>query len=87
MAPLPPVIGVDEPDGVQGLEIVEGQFCITLLMFCGDLECRRGLLVGETGHDMFLGTREWASLEIAKEVTKKSHQKRLRTDYTDARQW
>lgn len=56
MAPLPPVRGVDEPDGVHGLEIGEGELYITLLMFCGDLECRRGLLVGETGHDMFLGT-------------------------------
>jgi hypothetical protein len=59
MAPLPPVRGVDEPDVVRGLEMGEGD--ILPLICCGDLECRRGLPIGETGHDIFLGV--WASLQ------------------------
>lgn len=58
MAPLPPVSGVDEPEVVRGLDIGEGDI---LPFRCGgDLECNRGLPMGETGHDMFLGI--WISL-------------------------
>lgn len=62
MAPKPPVRGVDEPEVVRGLDIGEGD--ILPFRCCGDLECRRGLPTGETGHDMFLGI--WISLEIRK---------------------
>jgi len=62
MAPKPPVRGVDEPEVVRGLDIGEGD--ILPFRCCGDLECRRGLPMGETGHDMFLGI--WISLEIRK---------------------
>ena len=62
MAPLPPVRGVDEPEVVRGLDIGEGDI---LPFRCGgDLECNRGLPMGETGHDMFLGI--WISLEFRK---------------------
>lgn len=54
--------GVDEPEVVRGLDIGEGD--ILPFRCCGDLECRRGLPMGETGHDMFLGI--WISLEIRK---------------------
>lgn len=63
VAPLLQLRGVDEPDVVRGLEIGEGD--ILLLTCCGDLECRRGLPMGETGHDMF---HRWVPLE--KQVTK-----------------
>lgn len=62
MAPKPPVRGVDEPEVVRGLDIGEGD--ILPFRCCGDLECRRGLPMGETGHEMFLGI--WISLEIRK---------------------
>ena len=52
MAPMPPVRGVDEPDVVRGLDIGEGD--ILPLKCWGDLGYRRGLPIGETGHDMFL---------------------------------
>ena len=53
MLALPPVRGVDEPDVVCGLDIGEGDN----LPFkcCGDRECKRGLPIGETGHEIFLG--------------------------------
>ncbi len=54
--------GVDEPDMARGLDIGDGD--ILPFRCCGDLECRRGLPMGETGHDMFLGI--WISLEIRK---------------------
>lgn len=53
MEPLPPVRGVDEPEVVLGLEIGDGD--ILPFTCCGDLELRRGLPVGETGHERFLG--------------------------------
>ena len=53
MAPLPPVRGVDAPEALRGLEIGEGD--ILPFMCCGDLECSKGLPIGETGHDTFLG--------------------------------
>ena len=59
MAPLAPVRGVDEPEVVLGLDIGEGD--ILPFICCGDLEWRRGLPMGETGHDMYLGI--WQSLE------------------------
>ena len=52
MAPLPPVRGVEAPDIAWGLDIGEGD--ILPLICCGDLECRRGLPIGDTGHDIFL---------------------------------
>lgn len=52
--------GVDEPEVVRGLEIGEGD--ILPCRCFGDLECNRGLPIGETGHDMFLGI--WISLEF-----------------------
>lgn len=58
MARLPPVRGVDEPDTVRGLDIGDGDSLP--LMCCSDLEFRRGLSVGETGHDEFFGA--WTSL-------------------------
>lgn len=60
MVPLPPVRGVDEPEVVRGLEIGD----IFPFRCGGDLVCNRGLSVGETGHDMFLGIL--ISLEIKK---------------------
>lgn len=54
--------GVDEPEVVRGLEIGEGD--ILPVKCFGDLECNRGLPIGETGHDMFLGI--WISLEFRK---------------------
>lgn len=60
MAPLPPVRGVDEPEVFRGLEIGEGD--ILPFRCCGDLECNKGLPMGETGHDMFRGmliSLEW----------------------------
>lgn len=65
MAPVPPVRGVDEPDGVRGLEMGEGD--VLPLICCGDLECRRGL-TGETGHDIF--HLAWASLETKRKREK-----------------
>ena len=60
MAPLPPVRGVDAPEAVRGLDIGEGD--IIPFMCCGDLDLKRGLPMGETGQDIFLGI--WMSLEI-----------------------
>lgn len=40
---------------VLGLEIGEGD--ILPLKFCGDLACSRGLPIGDTGQEIFLGTR------------------------------
>lgn len=45
--------GVDAPDAVWGLDIGDGD--ILPLICCGDLQCRSGLPIGETGHDIFLG--------------------------------
>lgn len=42
-----------------------GEGDILPLKCCGDLECRSGLPIGETGHDTFLGV--WASLKTRKE--------------------
>ena len=53
MEPLPPVRGVDEPEAVCGLDIGEGD--ILPLICCGDLGCSKGLPMGDTGHDTFLG--------------------------------
>lgn len=63
MAPVPPVRGVDEPEVVRGLDIGEGD--ILPLRCCGDLECKRGLPMGDTGQDM-LFLRAWLSLEQIK---------------------
>lgn len=50
---MPPVRGVDEPDVARGLDIGEGDI---LPFKCGgDLECKRGLPIGETGQETFLG--------------------------------
>lgn len=57
-----PVRGVDEPEVVRGLDIGEGD--ILPFSCCGDLDCKRGLPIGETGHDMFLG--RWISLEATR---------------------
>jgi hypothetical protein len=62
MVLLQPVRGVDEPEVVRGLDIGEGD--ILPFKCCGDLECKRGLPMGETGHDMFLGI--WISLLVRK---------------------
>jgi len=50
---VPPVRGVDEPEVVRGLAMGEGD--ILPFRCCGDLECKSGLPMGETGHDMYLG--------------------------------
>lgn len=47
MEPLPPVRGVDEPEVVCGLDIGDGD--ILPFKGCADLECTRGLPVGDTG--------------------------------------
>lgn len=70
MALLLPVRGVDEPEVVRGLDIGEGD--ILSLKCCGDLECKRGLPMGDTGHDMFLGIG--ISLEVR---TTKSEKMRI----------
>lgn len=51
--PWPPVKGVDEPDIVWGLEIGDGDS--RPFRFGGERGQRRGLPIGETGHDIFLG--------------------------------
>lgn len=67
MAPVPPVNGVHEPEGVRGLEIGEGD--ILPLKCGGDLEFSRGLPIGETGHEIFLAM--WRSLDTGTNQTKR----------------
>lgn len=51
MAPPPPLRGVDEPEMTWGLDMGEAHGLG--LKHLGDRECRKGLEIGETGHDIF----------------------------------
>lgn len=53
MEQVPPFRGVEEPEVLRGLDMGDGD--ILPFGYWGDLECRRGLPIGETGHDTFLG--------------------------------